>query len=373
MGCFVTRNGVPESGRCAAPASETGTPRWVESSVSAQAPTARASTRTDPRLTNERITELLETDRARRGTARPKGSGFSPGCEPGLRPEPEVGADAEHAVCGPVVELFRVVGDVDPDRADADVAPDHPPEVDLVVRSARRHVGIMVVPDPGRDERLDAHDGRGERDAQPYGGVEHGLQRQRGRSRRDLEAVTAAEWQVAGDGDAAAADQPEPDRPAHGEQSLADEVGVPGGHSTRQREDAGTQRDAAAECGASARITVGPAVIAVDGETSPGCGVVPHGLAQPLCRGWCRQQSQCECQRCALHSVLSTPGENRVGTRAHGPGGGGATVRNAARPVNPERFGGSRFGYMPSGRCKSRCAPTPNTPRFPPPFSLSLS
>src|SRR5438552_9096241 len=27
------------------------------------------------------------------------------------------------------------------------------------------------------------------------------------------------------------------------------------------------------------------------------------------------------CQRCALHSALSTPGENRVGTRAHGPGG----------------------------------------------------
>src|SRR5256885_13845471 len=56
-------------------------------------------------------------------------------------------------------------------------------------------------------------------------------------------------------------------------------------HSTRQREDAGTQRDAAAERGASARITVGPAVIPVDGETSPGCGVVPHRLAQPLCCG----------------------------------------------------------------------------------------
>src|SRR5207237_5128719 len=106
----VTRNGVPESGRCAAPESEAGTPRWVESSVSAQAPTARASTRTDPRLTNERITELLETDRARRGMARPEGSGFSPGCEPGLWPEPEVGADADHVVGGPGVGLFWDVG-----------------------------------------------------------------------------------------------------------------------------------------------------------------------------------------------------------------------------------------------------------------------
>src|SRR2546422_7086075 len=247
--------------------------------------------------------------------ARPKGSGFSPPCEPSLRPEPEVCADAEHAVCRPVVELFRVVGDVDPDRADADIAPDHPPEVDLVVRSARRHVGIMVVADPGRDERLDAHDGRGERDAQPYGGVEHGLQRGRGRRRRDLEAVTAAELQVDGDGDEAAADQPDPDRPAHGEQSLTDEVGVPGGHSTRQREDAGTQRDAAAERGASARITVRPAVIPVDGETSPGCGVVPHRLAKPLCCGGRRQQCQSEGQRCAPPSALSTPGGDRKSTR----------------------------------------------------------
>src|SRR3989454_12573646 len=70
----------------------------------------------------------------------------------------------------------------------------------------------------------------------------------------------------------------------------------------------------------------------------------------------------------SLHDALPI-----LGTRAHGPGGDGATVRTAARPVNPERLGESRFGYMPSGRCKSRCAPTPNTPRFPPPFSLSLS
>src|SRR2546422_16722 len=110
MARFVTRNGVPESGRCAALASETGTPRWVESSVSAQPVSERASMRTDPRVTRKRITQLLEADGARPGMARPKGSGSTAGCEPGLqsqlRPEPEVGADAEDAVSRPVVELF---------------------------------------------------------------------------------------------------------------------------------------------------------------------------------------------------------------------------------------------------------------------------
>src|SRR2546422_6972909 len=71
MARFVTRNGVPESGRCAALASETGTPRWVESSVSAQPVSERASMRTDPRVTRKRITQLLEADGARHSRARP--------------------------------------------------------------------------------------------------------------------------------------------------------------------------------------------------------------------------------------------------------------------------------------------------------------
>src|SRR5439155_1619566 len=148
------------------------------------------------------------------------------------------------------------------------------------------------------------------------------------------EAVTAAELQVDGDGDEAAADQPEPDRPAHGEQSLADEVGVPGGHSTRQREDAGTQRDAAAERGASARITVGPAVIPVDRETSSGRGSFHIG-SPSHCAAASVASNVNPSVSAARFIVPSQRQGEPCGTRAHGPGGDGATVGTAARLVNP--------------------------------------
>src|SRR5947208_15613970 len=72
MECLVMLKGVPESGPCAEFASETGTPRWVASSVSAHPLNAIASTRTDARVTCNRFTELLETDGARPGWRAPK-------------------------------------------------------------------------------------------------------------------------------------------------------------------------------------------------------------------------------------------------------------------------------------------------------------
>src|SRR2546428_8954401 len=65
--------GVPESGRSAELASETGTPRWVASSVSAHPAGARASSSTtDARVANLRFTRLLQTDGARRVWRAPK-------------------------------------------------------------------------------------------------------------------------------------------------------------------------------------------------------------------------------------------------------------------------------------------------------------
>src|SRR5207302_6814804 len=72
MECLVMLKGVPESGPCAELASETGTPRWVASSVSAHPLNAIASTRTDARVTCNRFTGLLETDGARPGWRAPK-------------------------------------------------------------------------------------------------------------------------------------------------------------------------------------------------------------------------------------------------------------------------------------------------------------
>src|SRR2546430_6057628 len=168
-------------------------------------------------------------------------------------PEPDVGADAEHSMCLPVGELFRVVGKVNPDRAEAEVAPDHPPEVGLVVRSARRHACIVVIPDPGRDVRLDAHDRRGQWHAQPNRAEQHGLHRSGHGAGSDLQAVTAAELQVDGDRDEAAADQAERGRAAEGGYPLADEVGLPGRHPAGQRARAGPEHDPAPDGVASPR------------------------------------------------------------------------------------------------------------------------
>src|SRR5690348_18263159 len=79
-GWRVTWNASPESGACAAEASEAGTPRCVASKVSAHPDTAR--TRAQAQARAVRSTDLPDEKGARLGTARPKGS-ESPGqCEP---------------------------------------------------------------------------------------------------------------------------------------------------------------------------------------------------------------------------------------------------------------------------------------------------
>src|SRR6267154_5750584 len=97
MECLVMLKGVPESGRSAEFASDTGTPRCVASRVSAQPLAAIASVRIDARVTCNRFTALLEMDGARLVPARPKGSGFKYACEPALQahrqPQPDVGSD----------------------------------------------------------------------------------------------------------------------------------------------------------------------------------------------------------------------------------------------------------------------------------------
>src|SRR6266487_3176504 len=135
MECLVMLKGVPESGRSDELASDTGTPRCVASRVSAQPLNAIASVRIDARVTCNRLTALLEIDGARLATARPKGSGFKYACEPALQahrqPQPDVGSDPQYAMRA-VIELLRIVGDMDPHQPEAEVAADHPTEVGLM-------------------------------------------------------------------------------------------------------------------------------------------------------------------------------------------------------------------------------------------------
>src|SRR6266480_5211088 len=166
MECLVKLKGVPESGRSDELASDTGTPRCVASRVSAQPLNAIASVRIAARATCNRFTALLEIDGARLVSARPKGSGFNYACEPALQahrqPQPNVGSDPQYAVRAAAdagrtgVELLRIVSDMDPHHAEAEVAPDHPPELCLVVFRANRKVRPLVVPDARREVRFDA-------------------------------------------------------------------------------------------------------------------------------------------------------------------------------------------------------------------------
>src|SRR6266576_1795717 len=159
MECLVMLKGVPESGRSDELASDTGTPRCVASRVSAQPLNAIASVRIDARVTCNRFTALLEMDGARLASARPKGSGFKYAGEPALQahrqPQPDVGSDPQYPMRA-VIELLRIVGDMDPHQPEAEVAPDHPAEIRLVIRDPRRGVGDLVVPDPGSEVGLDA-------------------------------------------------------------------------------------------------------------------------------------------------------------------------------------------------------------------------
>src|SRR2546430_6256977 len=52
-----------------------------------------------------------------------------------------------------VIPLLRIVSDVDPHQAEAEVAPDDPAEIRLVIGDARRG---LVVPNPRSEVRLDA-------------------------------------------------------------------------------------------------------------------------------------------------------------------------------------------------------------------------
>src|SRR6184192_4571964 len=176
MECLVMLKGVPESGRSDELASDTGTPRCVASRVSAQPLNAIASVRIAARVTCNRFTALLEIDGARLVPARPKGSGFNYACEPALQahrqPQPHVGSDPQYPMRA-VIELLRIVGDMDPHQPEAEVAADHPAEVRVVILSARGNIRELVVPDPGGEVGLDADPRRGQRHAEADG-AQHG-------------------------------------------------------------------------------------------------------------------------------------------------------------------------------------------------------
>src|SRR5256885_280314 len=91
--------------------------------------------------------------------------------------ESDVRTYPEHAVGGSVIELFGVVGDMDPDEAEPEIPPDDPPEVRLVIRRPDGNSRDLVIPDSRRKVRLDAHPRRRERNAQRDGAVDGGLRR----------------------------------------------------------------------------------------------------------------------------------------------------------------------------------------------------
>src|SRR2546421_6733141 len=92
------------------------------------------------------------------GTARPKGSGFSSGCESGSHPErqmdPGVQADTEHAPAAAARHLFVVVREMRAEHAKAQIGAEHIAELRCVAPST--HAGV---PDPRREIRLDTEAG----------------------------------------------------------------------------------------------------------------------------------------------------------------------------------------------------------------------
>src|SRR5256886_13781266 len=259
MECLVMLKGVPESGRSDELASDTGTPRCVASRVSAQPLTAIASVRIDARVTCTRFTALLEIDGARLVPARPKGSGFKYACEPALQthrqPQPDVGSDPQYAMRA-VIELLRIVGDMDPHHSEAEVAPDHPAEVGLVILSARWNIRHLVVPDARRKVRFDADPRRGQRHAEADG-AQHGGRRRHGVGARcTLGVMPRAHLKIHRDGDQAAADEPERrGRAVRGRPGVL-ALGLPRGDASGQGDGPDPERGAAAECMALASAVV---------------------------------------------------------------------------------------------------------------------
>src|SRR4029077_14103292 len=224
---------------------ETGTPRWAASSVSAQPHRARASARTDARVTNERITELLETDRARRGLARPKGSGFSSGCEPVSHAERQVESrvetHAEHAHVPATLQPFIVVRDVRAENTEAQIGAEHIAELR---RGARSRV---AVPDPGREVRLDAEPRSRKRNADPGGADQRGLLR--GHPTRA--GAGSAQLHVDSDRQQTAANQTKSDVSTHRRQALCESLRLPARDAGRKRDRRETER-----CPAAPRVAL---------------------------------------------------------------------------------------------------------------------
>src|SRR2546426_12362862 len=101
----------------------TGTPSRLESNVSAQ-PAENASMRTHARRAAERVTGLLGKNGARRERRAPKL--VAPAVvvnrsHPERHSETHVGANAEHVVHLPVVELFGIVRQVDAHEPEVEV------------------------------------------------------------------------------------------------------------------------------------------------------------------------------------------------------------------------------------------------------------
>src|SRR5438067_12145069 len=170
MECLVMLKGVPESGRSDELASDTGTPRCVASRVSAQPLNAIASVRIAARVTCNRFTALLEIDGARLVPARPKGSGFNYACEPALQahrqPQPHVGSGPQYPMRA-VIELLRIIGDMDPHQPEAEVAADHPAEVGLMFLTPARKSRNLVLLIPRQKDRSKLIPRGGNRNVKP--------------------------------------------------------------------------------------------------------------------------------------------------------------------------------------------------------------
>src|SRR5690348_2587861 len=252
---------------------ETGTPRWAASSVSAQPHRARASARTDARVTNERITQLLETDGARRGLARPKGSGFSSGCEPVSHAERQVESrvetHAEHAHV-PAGDLFIVIREVHAQHAKAQVRTEDVTELRGVSPTAH-----IRVPDARREVRLDAEAWRGQRDADTDRSDDAGCRRAMGGGVR----AGGTSLQVDRDGEQRAADQPEVRVAAETGDPLGRSLRLPALHAGRERDRRETERCPAAPRVALAVIRIRLGVVTADGDSGAALGAIPHRLA----------------------------------------------------------------------------------------------
>src|SRR2546429_9474502 len=83
--------------------------------------------------------------------------------------EVHVRANAEHPPAPAALQFLVVVGDVHPDEAEAEVGPKHVPELGAVRATA------TVVPDTGREIRLDADPRRWGRAAEPRRARDRGL------------------------------------------------------------------------------------------------------------------------------------------------------------------------------------------------------